>query len=711
MAQEQLYGEALARKYIDKHLEETGWKILKIGDKVPSSGNYALPELEVKGKFADYALYIDGKLWAIVEAKKEGCETVEHALIQAIERYANPLRVNYVYAANTKLDKYQNTIINLIFRDLRVEDSKHHELFTFHTPRALKLLDTYNLQESNDQLVSNFTQSGEKGLRYYQSEAINQIDRALKDKKQKILLHMATGTGKTFTVVSSVFRFLSTNPKRFKRILFLVDRRELADQAVTAFATYDALPGKKFDEIYEVYCDRIPSEEESKVKYNSKLMQASKIAAPKEGDAHVYVTTIQRLYQQITGRSPFANEEEEDEMEWEDKSIEYNQKIPIDAFDLIISDECHRSIYNQWDIVLRYFDAVQIGLTATPTARTFAFFDRNLEYAYPLKQAVEDGYLVDYDVVRINTKSTKEDAYIPKEQRYLIKDRQTGLTEEEFAEEDIKIDAEKLERDLTIPDRLRRIAKEFKKYYKEGQKTLIFAKHDNDKGSHADALVKAFREEFGYGDDKVFKITYKSGKDNRTLIKKFRNSLTEAQIIVTVDLLSTGVDIPKIENILFDRVVKSRVLFEQMMGRGTRLCKEIKKTHFTVFDTLGVCELHKKLGNSSFDEDYSEPSKSLPTKKIVDKIYRGIRKEYYTERLVRRLQRIAKKLPPMAIDEFAVYQEIPNGDLGKFASCLKENLEKNFRKNFQIFKDDIFLDLLEKWTKYDTKKLLIAEDY
>jgi type I site-specific restriction endonuclease len=140
MVQQQLHGEALVRKYIDKHLEETGWKILKIGDKVPSSGNYALPELEVKGKFADYALYIDGKLWAIIEAKKEGCETVEHALVQAIERYANPLRVNYVYAANTKLDRYQNTVINLIFRDLRVEDSKHHELFTFHTPRDTTLI-------------------------------------------------------------------------------------------------------------------------------------------------------------------------------------------------------------------------------------------------------------------------------------------------------------------------------------------------------------------------------------------------------------------------------------------------------------------------------------------------------------------------------------------------------------------------------------------
>jgi len=711
MAQEQLYGEALARKYINEHLERTGWKLLKQGDKVPSSGNYALPELEVNGKFADYALYIDGKLWAIVEAKKEGCESVEHALVQAIERYANPLRINYVYAANTKLDRYQNTIINLIFRDLRVEDSKHHELFTFHTPRALKLLETYNIQKSNEQLVSNFTQAGEKGLRYYQSEAINQIDRALKNKKQKMLIHMATGTGKTFTIVSAIFRFLSTNPKRFKRILFLVDRRELADQAVTAFATYDALPGKKFDEIYEVYCDRIPPEEESKVRYNSKLMQASKLAAPKEGDAHVYVTTIQRLYQQITGRSAFANEEEEDEMEWEDKPIEYNSKIPIDAFDLIISDECHRSIYNQWDIVLKYFDAVQVGLTATPTARTFAFFDRNLEYAYPLKQAIEDGYLVDYDVIKINTKSTGEDAYIPKEQRYLIKDRQTGLTEEEFAEEDIKIDAEKLERDLTVPDRLRRIAKEFKKYYKEGQKTLVFAKHDNDKVSHADALVNAFREEFGYGDDKVFKITYKSGKDNKTLIKKFRNSLTEAWIIVTVDLLSTGVDIPKIENIIFDRVVKSRVLFEQMMGRGTRLCKEISKTHFSVFDTLGVCELHKKLGNSSFDEDYYEPSKYLSTRKVIDKIYRGIRKEYYIEKLVKRLQRTAKKLPPIAIDEFAVYPEISNGDLGKFVSSLKENLKKDFRKHFQIFKDDAFLDLLDKWSKYDAKKMLIAEDY
>jgi type I restriction enzyme R subunit len=709
--QRQLKPEELARKHIDKHLGKTGWKLLKQGAKVPNKGSYALPELEVKGKFADYALYIDGEIWGICEAKKEGDESLEHALVQAVERYARPLKVHYVYAANTKLDRWGNTIINLIFRDLRVKDSKSREIYSFHTARGLQLLETYDEEDSNKQLLDNPSTEVKGGLRYYQAEGINAIEDALSQKKRKMILHMATGTGKTFTIASSIFRFLSTNPKRFKRILFLVDRRELANQAVTAFATFNAMPGKKFDEIYEVYCDRIPSEEEAKVKLNSKLMHPSKISAPKEGDAHVYVTTIQRLYQQITGRSAFKSDEEEDEMEWEEKPIEYNPKIPIDAFDLIISDESHRSIYNLWEIVLNYFDASQIGLTATPTARTFVFFDRNMVYLYGLKQAISDGYLVDYDVVRIQTESTKEGAYIPKEQRFLIKDRQTGLTEEEFTEEDIPIKIEDIEKDLTIPDRIRKVAQEFKKYYKEGQKTLVFAKHDNQKGSHADALVKAFREEFGYGNDKVFKITYRCEKDARTLIKKFRNSLDEAWIVVTVDMLSTGVDIPRIENIIMDRVVQSRVLFEQMMGRGTRLCKEISKTHFTVFDTMGVCQLHRQLGNSAFDEDYQEPSKSISVKKIVDKIYRGIRKEYYTERLVKRLQRIAKKLPPVAIDEFAVYNEIPDGDLGKFASNLKENLDKDFRKHFELFKDDGFLDLLHKWSKYDSKKLMIASEY
>ncbi|MHA1829513.1 MAG: DEAD/DEAH box helicase family protein [Candidatus Heimdallarchaeaceae archaeon] len=711
MTQQQLKPEALARKHIDKHLAKTGWKLLKQGDNVPSKGAYVLPEFEVNGKFADYAFFIDGEIWAICEAKKEGDESLEHALVQAVERYAKPLNVKYVYAANTKLDRWNNTILNLIFRDLRIKDSKSRELFSFHTPRGLKLLDTYDEETSNKQLIENPAVAVKGGLRYYQAEAINAIEKALSEKKRKMLLHMATGTGKTFTIVSSIFRILSTNPKRFKRILFLVDRRELANQAVTAFATFDAVPGKKFDEIYEVYCDRIPSEEEAKVKFNSKLMHPSKISSPKEGDAHVYVTTIQRLYQQITGRSSFKSDEEEDEMEWEEKPIEYNPKIPIDAFDLIISDESHRSIYNLWEVVLQYFDAVQIGLTATPTARTFVFFDRNLVYRYSLKQAITDGYLVDYDVVRIRTESTKEGAYIPKEQRLLIKDRQTGLTEEEFFEEDIPIKVEDIEKNLTIPDRLRKIAREFKKYYKEGQKTLVFAKHDNEKGSHADALVKAFREEFGYGNDKVFKITYRCGKDARTLIKKFRNSVDEAWIVVTVDMLSTGVDIPRIENIIIDRIVQSRVLYEQMMGRGTRLCKEISKTHFTVFDTLGVCKMHKDLGGSAFDEDYTEPSKSLPIKRIIDKIYRGIRKEYYIEKLVKRLQRIAKKLPPAGQDEFALYDEIPNGDLGAFASALPEKLEKDFRKHFEIFKDEGFVELLEKWSKYDAKKLLIAPEY
>jgi len=711
MVQKQLKPEELARTYIDKHLVNTGWKILKQGSKVPSSGNYALCEEEVNGKFADYVLYIDGERWAVVEAKKEGAENVEHALIQAVERYAKPLDVDYVYAANTKVDKWNNAILNVIFRDLRVKDSRSRDVFSFHTPRGLQLLDTYDIEESNNQLVDNPAQEVKGGLRYYQAEAINSIEKGLKNKKRKMLLHMATGTGKTRTVVELVYRLMSTNPKRFKRILFLVDRRELANQAVTAFATFNAMPGKKFDEIYEVYCDKIPNDEENKTKFNSKLMSKSKVSSPKEGDAHIYVTTIQRLFQQITGRSTFRNDEEEDEMEWEEKPVEYNKQIPIDGFDLIISDECHRSIYNTWEIVLNYFDAVQVGLTATPTGRTFVFFDRNLIYRYGLKKAIEDGYLVDYDPVRIYTKSTKEEAYIPKEQRLLLKDRQTGMEEEEFADEDIKIETDKLERSLTIPDRLRKIAKEFKKHYKPGQKTLIFAKHDNEKGSHADALVKAFREELNLGNDKVFKITYRCGKDARTLIKKFRNSIDEAWIVITVDMLSTGVDIPRIENIIFDRAVQSRVLFEQMMGRGTRTCKEIGKTHFTVYDTMGLLALQKQMGNSAFDEDYKEPSKSLSIKQVINKIYRGIKQDYYIDKLVQKIHRTAKKLPPAGVDDFALYDEIPAGDLGVFASKLKENLQKNFRKHFEIFKDDVFVEKLTKWSKFDRQKYVVATDY
>ena len=711
MTQTQLKPEQLARKFIDEHLKNTGWKPLKQHDKVPSKGCYYLPEEEVNGKFADYVLYIDGTRWAIVEAKKEGAENVEHALIQAVERYAKPLKVHYVYAANTKLDKWSNTVINLIFRDLRIKDSRSRDLFTFHTSRGLELLETYSYDESDKQLLANPSMEVKGGLRYYQAEGITAIEKAIGQKKQKMLFQMATGTGKTRAVVELIFRFLSTNPKRFKRILFLVDRRELANQAVTAFASFDARPGKKFDEIYEVFCDRIPSEEDSKVNYNSKLLQYAKVASPKEGDAHVYVTTIQRLYQQITGRSAFQNDEEEDEMEWEENPLEYNQKIPIDAFDLIISDECHRSIYNLWDVVLGYFDAVQVGLTATPTGRTYNFFDRNLVYTYSLKQAISDGYLVDYDIMRVETKSTKENAYIPKSQRFLVKDKETGYAEEDYAEEDIKIDVTAIERDLTIPDRLRKIVAEFKKYYKPGQKTLVFAKHDNEKGSHADALVKAFREELGIGNDKVFKITYRCGKDARTLIKKFRNSTEEAWIVVTVDMLSTGVDIPRIENIVLDRVVQSRVLYEQMMGRGTRTCKEIGKDHFTVFDTFGTCEMHRTLGNTVFDDDYTDPSERVSLRKIIDKIYRGVRSDHYTGKLVRRIQRIAKKLPPAGIDDFAIYDEIAAGDLGKFAANLKENLKKDFKAHFALFKDNGFVDKLEKWSAYDRKEFIIATDY
>lgn len=703
--------------FIDRLLSKTGWNLLSQGAKIPFIGNYAAQEVEIKGKFADYVLYIDRKPIAIIEAKKKGDESLESALQQAKIRYeeriddsydnSSKYNVPFIFAVNTKKDNNDNIIPNIKFWDLRNSKSIHRDIFSFYTPNGLLLLYEKNIEKSNQMLLDThplFYHGGK--LRDYQAKAVEKIEESIAKNDRKILLHMATGTGKTFAITTAINRLLQT--QRVKRVLFLVDRRELVRQTITEFSKFEVKPGRKFNEEYIVYKNKsLKDEEDESWKFNSNDITSKIIKEPNEGNTHVYVTTIQSMFRWIRGKQEKdMTEEEFDSFMKDDSPVEYNEDIPIDAFDLIISDECHRSIYNEWRVVLDYFDALQIGLTATPTGRTIAYFENNLVFDYGLNKAIEKGFLVDHDIVRIRTDSTKEGAVLEEGTEIYKKSSISGNEDSSELDDEIPIDENSIETNLLIPDRMKKSIEEFAKYYKKGEKALFFAKHDNEgqkpgggSKSHADNLVYWIRRVLNLGNNQVQKITYRSAQDSKALIKKFRNDTGEdgLNIVVTVDMLSTGVDIPRIEHIFFDRLVKSRVLYEQMIGRGTRLCSEINKTHFTIYDTFGVCELHKNLGKTSFDDGYLNESKSYNYKQLVERIKKGISIEKDCERLVRKVQRVSKKIPIQGEEELEAYLDI---EFKKYANELKERLDSDLRGSLKLFEDEGFTELLEKWGKY-----------
>jgi len=424
-------------------------------------------------------------------------------------------------------------------------------------------------------------------LRGYQREANAAIEKSLTDRKQQMLVAMATGTGKTFTMVNEVYRLMKAGVAQ--RILFLVDRRALAAQAVLAFASHEPEPGLKFDKIYEVYSQRFQHGDfDENQKFDPRILPSSYLTDPQPSHAFVYVSTIQRMTINLFGRDAIFAAGDEELEEDADKL-----PIPIHAFDVIIADECHRGYTSSeaatWRQTLDHFDAVKIGLTATPAAHTTAYF-KDIVYRYEYERAVREGHLVDYDVIAVKSNVRMNGIFLKEGEQVEIVNPESGAKQLDLLEDERQFDSTKVEREITSPDSNRKILKELKKWALEHEehhgrfpKTLIFAANDLSHTSHADQLVDIARDVFGRGDSFVEKIT---GRVDRPLqhIREFRNRQMPG-IVVTVDLLSTGVDIPDLEGIVFLRPVKSRILFEQMLGRGTRKGEHfLDKSHFVVFD-------------------------------------------------------------------------------------------------------------------------------
>jgi type I restriction enzyme R subunit len=351
---------------------------------------------------------------------------------------------------------------------------------------------------------------------------------------------------------------------------------------------------------------------------------------------------------------------------------------------------------------LDHFDSIKIGLTATPAAHTAAYFE-DIVYRYDYERAVREGYLVDYDAVSIKSDITLKGLFLKEGEEVIIVDRSTGVTSYDNLEDERQYDTSELEEKATATQRNSKIIKEITKYIREQEKelghfpkTLFFGVNDLPHISHSDQLVKLLRDEFNRGDNFVTKITGSPTVDRPLQrIREFRNRPLPS-IAVTVDMLTTGVDIPKLENLVFLRPVKSRILFAQMLGRGTRKCDEINKTHFTVFDCFNGTLLEYFRNTTDFTEDPpSKPTRSF--KEIIDSIYENRDREYNIRVLVKRLRRIEKNISPEGIAQFASF--IPDGDVGAFAENLIESLREDWQNTMRILRNKDFQNQLENYPR------------
>ncbi|MFN0145941.1 MAG: DEAD/DEAH box helicase family protein [Dehalococcoidia bacterium] len=552
------------------------------------------------------------------------------------------------------------------------------------------------------------TPNAHKKLRPYQVEANTATEAAIAARKREMLIAMATGTGKTFTMVNQVYRLMKSDVA--KRILFLVDRRALAAQAVRAFSEFEPEPGLKFNNIYEVYSQRFQSGDfEASDHFDPTVMPNGYLTDPQPAHAFVYVCTIQRMTANLFGRDAV--------MAFGDEAIDEDAEqisIPIHAFDLIIADECHRGYTSQelsiWRRTLDHFDAIKIGLTATPASHTTGYF-KELAYRYDYERAVREGYLVDYDVVSIKSDVRLHGVFLKEGEEVDVVDPERGTRQLDLLEDERTFTDTEVERKVTAPDSNRKILRELKSYtdaheaeYGRFPKTLIFAVNDIPQQSHADQLVDLARDIFGRGDGFVEKIT---GKVDRPLqhIREFRNR-PKPGIVVTVDLLTTGIDVPDLEFIVFLRPVKSRILFTQMLGRGTRKSDNLPdKSHFTVFDCFdGTLLAYFRNATDMTGEDPVPPSRTLT--EIIGDIWANRDRDYNTRVLVKRLHRIDKEMPGEARDLFAAY--VPDGDLAQYATVLPGRLRQAFTATMELLRDSGFQDLLMNFPRARRAPFLVA---
>ena len=671
--------EEKTRKLIDQQLKNAGWEVQDY-KRINLSSNLgiAVREFPLKGGItADYLLFVNKRAVGVIEAKSQG--STLGGVSEQSQRYLKSLPENIPHYQIPLPFSYEASGTEIFFRDIRGLDYRSRRVFYFHKPETLQewAEDETTLRKRLKELPIKYPLN--KGdLRDAQYEAIKNLEISLAQNKPRALIQMATGSGKTYVAVAESYRLIKY--AKAKRILFLVDRANLGRQTLREFQNYITPDdGRKFTELYNVQL------------LNSKVIDPV---------SKVCISTIQRMYSILKGEELEEELDEKSLFELEEQikkplEIEYNSKVPIETFDFIIVDECHRSIYNLWRQVLEYFDAFIIGLTATPAKHTIAFFNKNLVMEYPHEKAVADGVNVPYDVYRIRTKISEKGAKIDAGFNVKKRDKLTRQQRWELLDEEVEYDSKQLDRSVVVPDQIRTIIRTFKEKLftelfpgrKEVPKTIIFAKDD----SHAEDIVHIVREEFGKGNEFCKKITYKTtGEKPEDLIASFRNSYNP-RIVVTVDMISTGTDIKPVECLIFMRDVKSRVLFEQMKGRGTRVINSEDlqavtpdtkhKTHFIIIDAVGVTD------NDKTDSRPLERKRSISFEKLLHNVALGIRDEDTILSLGNRLARLQRTL---SINQQKELEEIAGKPLKDIISKLFESVDpdKKIERAKELYKTE-----------------------
>jgi len=648
--------ETKARQHVDIKLEQAGWTIQDLKElNLGAALGVAVREYPTDTGPADYVLFVNREAVGVIEAKRdEAGENLTVAENQTA-RYANATLKWRVQTTPLPF-LFEATSQIIRFTDGRDPAPRSRELFHFFRPEQLS--EWLSQPETfRRRLNARMPALDTRNLRACQIDAVTGLEESLARNKPRALIHMATGAGKTFTAITAVYRLLKFGGA--KRILFLVDTRNLGKQAHQEFMAYTPPDdARKFTELYNV-----------------QRLSGSTV----DPAAKVCISTIQRMYSILSGEP--IDESAEDvslfdvqQTEKQAKIVRYNPAIPVETFDVIVIDECHRSIYNLWKQVLDYFDAFLIGLTATPDKRTFGFFNENIVAEYTYEQSVADGVNVGYDVYEIETEITRKGAELKAKEWVDHRDRQTRKKRWAETEEEVVYTGKELDKSVVNPNQIRKVIETMKTAVetqifpsrKETPKTLIFAKTD----SHADDIIQIVREVYGQGNAFCKKVTYRAEEDPDSVLSSFRNDYNP-RIAVTVDMIATGTDVKPLEILLFMRDVRSRGYYEQMKGRGVRSLgfddlkrvsnsADSAKTRFVLIDAVGV---EKSLKTESRP---LEKKPGVPLKDLLLGVAMGSRDDDTVLSLGNRLVRLAKQLDDKALARIGKHAGgISVGELGK----------------------------------------------
>lgn len=670
--------EEKARIKIDQWFADAGWEVINRDDYEPTCTAVAIREGLLKGNLeADYFLFINGKAVGVLEAKREETDTFSSKVCEQAALYAKSVPniyqtyqkpLPFIFTSNGK---------ELYFCDFREQDHYFKQIMTIPTPHELvKKLGI------NDYFAGLPTLR-KKGLRDCQYEAITELEKSFRSGQKRALMVLATGAGKTYTACLAAYRMLSYTPTR--RVLFLVDRNNLGKQAEGEFGTFRLTEnGEAFSTIFTV-----------------NRLRSSSIPS----DSNVIISTIQRLFSFLKGDAIEDNEDDDENEPTEEVALPPNPNLPHDYFDMIIVDECHRSIYKNWRKVLEYFDTARlVGLTATPIPETMAFFNNNRIVNYKLEKSIVDGVNVDCRVYRIKTQVTETGGAILEGEKFKEETRYTGEVKTVSSKETKTYTNKELNRSIINPAQIKLILSTYRdvvytELFNDPQrepnmdylpKTLIFALNE----AHATNIVQIAKEVFGRTDDRfVQKITYSAG-DSNELIRQFRND-KDFRIAVTCTLVATGTDVKPLEVVMFMRDVESLPLYIQMKGRGVRTIGDeqlrnvtpnaFSKDCFYLVDAVGVTEHEMTIPTAS-----DEPTtKTITLKELLERISHGYIPDEYLKRLAATLARIYNKADDSQRKEFArlshddmkelsarIYDALEKGTLPPFVSTEKPNLER-----------------------------------